>query len=357
MALAAAPLLSLSPLSRCANRSHALAAANAVLGEDELFLERESRALRELGQSELCGEGEREGEPRWKGVPFKDWTGQDYKCALEEARVRNRLDELMYQRLRKWLALLLRHPASSAHWYGGRVPRVPPFHTCPTNFTSFGKQQSQADCTAFWPKSTNQPCVAYIVGIGGVWQFAATALKHGCDVHAFDPTVELRRTHQRQARGLGKKVTFHYAGLSGVHPGNHRGRLQGYGELSENMFTLERLIQLASATDGTQRYPDVLSIDCEGCEWAALEQIASTSSELLRPVKLFTLELHLSPTLTPPSPRQLVILFDTLILKHGFRLWWMNANRGYPFDQRVEDFLAVAGLPLDTCCYELAFVK
>ena len=44
----------------------------------------------------------------------------------------------------------------------------------------------------------------------------------------------------------------------------------------------------------------MLLIDCEGCEWAALEQMSRdpASLRLLRHVKLLYLDAHITPTLS-----------------------------------------------------------
>ena len=69
------------------------------------------------------------------------------------------------------------------------------------------------------------------------------------------------------------------------------------------------------------------------------------------------LELHVSPSMIPPTPTQFTALFDFLIVREGFRLWALRTNDGYPFDQKVADSLGVGGLNAGLCCYELAFVR
>ena len=182
------------------------------------------------------------------------------------------------------------------------------------------------------------------------------AAAHGCAVHAYDPTVELRERHEASARAL-RRVRFHYAGLhGGASKDANAARLSfnGYGRLaSATLMTLDRLLHEGRAP------ARVLTIDCEGCEWAAFEFLATNASAaaVLRDVEMLNLEVHVSPAMLPPTLSQFVSLFDFLLVQLGFRLWEMRANRGYPDDQVVVDWLGVGGLNAGVCCYELALTR
>ena len=78
---------------------------------------------------------------------------------------------------------------------------------------------------------------------------------------------------------------------------------------------------------------------------------------LLGGVKLLFLDAHLSPTMLPPTPRQFVVALELLFHRLGFRLRWLRSVDGFPADQKVADFLGVAGLPAGFCCYEMVLVR
>ena len=99
--------------------------------------------------------------------------------------------------------------------------------------------------------------------------------------------------------------------------------------------------------------------DIEGGEWAALEQMGRDpeAMRMLRGVKLLYLDVHLSPTLTPPTLRQFVAAFELLFHRLRFKLRWLRTVNGYPSDQKVVDFLGATGVPAGLCCYEMALVR
>ena len=237
--------------------------------------------------------------------------------------------------------------------------------------------ESATWCSAFWEQqprrqtqADNAPCSLLSVGIGGSWGFEENlTAQHGCSVDAYDPTVRLRWRHEARAKRH-PNWRFHFAGL-GVRTRRrrHRARLAVYGALDTNRsLSLGEMVRRQRDEVGTPTAPNVLKLDCEGCEWAAL---ADAPARLLERTHLLFLELHVSPTMVNASatasvqddegrtltPTVFVRLFEQLLVRGGWRLWFLRDNRGFKADQRVLDFLRDAGAEPEQCCYELALVN
>eukprot|EP00308_Calcidiscus_leptoporus_P016769 CAMPEP_0119366080 /NCGR_PEP_ID=MMETSP1334-20130426/12958_1 /TAXON_ID=127549 /ORGANISM="Calcidiscus leptoporus, Strain RCC1130" /LENGTH=389 /DNA_ID=CAMNT_0007382199 /DNA_START=127 /DNA_END=1292 /DNA_ORIENTATION=+ len=239
------------------------------------------------------------------------------------------------------------------------------FTKCPNGeWDSKDDTDSGAYCTSFFPVS--QSCAAHIIGIGANWVFTRYATTHGCSVHAWDPTLELRKEHERGAKRTNRlaaraarpqNVTFHFAGLRGADRPTGAQSVNSYGSVNgADMLTLDAMVARTRGDGGILR---VLTVDCEGCEWASFSQLAvdSAAAASLANVEYLVVELHVTPTLVAPTLAQFVTFFDFVFNTLGFRLWSLRSNDGFPRDQQVVDFLGIAGLPAGLCCYELGLVR
>lgn len=290
------------------------------------------------------------------------------KAAWAAARLHTQSTQQLYTRARFWIGLLasIDLHTYSQFWVNGTVPplqgRAPRESRvfCPGKLARSDAMDSAGYCDAFWPAQRGEDCTAYVIGVGGHWGFPKYATKMGCTVHAYDPTLELRRRHQSAAARM-EGVHFHFAGLGGgaalttasapAASSSHN----SYGTIGNTqLMTLDQMVESQPPGSGAMR---VLTIDCEGCKWAAIEQLAQNGSAALQHVQLLMVELHVSPSMLAPSLTQFVNLFEFLLVRQGFKLWMLRTNDGYPYDQKVVDFLGLGGLRAGLCCYELAFIR
>ena len=308
---------------------------------------------------------------RWRTKSPKFWGAQNWKQAWKEAREESAADQFLFDSTRLWVKLLTADAESATYWASGKIPQP---HTlpaanrvewmaCPGKARLHTKLGTSSDtCHSWWPHRRDQPCVAYFIGIGDEWGFARDAVSHGCRVHAYDPTTELRLRHVRSADAINTErrhdqsqcptcnvsVSFHFAGLGGRRRAGSSS-LNSFGSIDRG--TIATLTELAAANPEADRSPKVLLIDIEGGEWAALEQIGRDpkATRMLRGVKLLYLDVHLSPTLTPPTLRQFVAAFELLFHRLRFRLRWLRTVDGYPSDRKVALTLSLSLNPSPKC--------
>jgi len=265
-----------------------------------------------------------------------------------------------------WARLLTAHPSTSALWIGNEVPPTREDMRGGRTACPGGSVRMVGDalggvplCDTYWSNKTAIDMVT--IGVGGNYQFEqeVSAPPIGARVYAFDPTRQLRAWHEANAP---PGVTFSALGLgSDSHPSQNstadaaaESNAENYGEIDP--LALRTLTDLYAASNLTSKGPDVLKIDCEGCEWPAFEQIARETPDALANVKMVQMEVHLTPTLNEPTPDQFDTTFSFLT-KKGFKLYFLRMNHGFTRDRYLSSFLHPTSLPKDICCYELGFVR
>lgn len=280
--------------------------------------------------------------------------------AWKEAKAEAADDRRSFRAVRHWGAVLTGDPSSATYWADGALPKPQRWGgegrkewvSCPgqPELRTRRGREATPQCAAWWPTGTT---VTYLIGVGDEYKFIVEAARSG-PVHGYDPTVRLRVRHEQRMRRLGPNVTFHYAGLGG---GRRADSNNSFGAIDGSK--LATLAELAAANPPGERVANVAVIDCEGCEWEALAQIhgEAVGLSLLGGVKLLYLDMHLSPSMLPPTPRQFAGAFDLLFNRLGFRLRWLRSVDGYPADQKVADYLGFAGVPAGFCCYEMVLQR
>ena len=148
---------------------------------------------------------------RWRTKSPKFWGAQNWKQAWKEARDESAADQFLFDSTRLWVKLLTADAESATYWASGKIPQphaLPAANrvewmACPGKARLHTKLGTSSDtCHSWWPHRRDQPCVAYFIGIGDEWGFARDAVSHGCRVHAYDPTTELRLRHVRSADAI-----------------------------------------------------------------------------------------------------------------------------------------------------------
>ena len=211
--------------------------------------------------------------------------------------------------------------------------------------------------------------LVYSFGLDGQWEFEDWAGRRGFEVHAFDPTSRSRQRHEAHEA---PNVHFHFMGLgprqrSGASDGHglalgsppSPARALGYGEIGGEILALDAL----AARLGHSRWPiRLLKIDCEGCEWASLADVAARAPAALAQVCTIILEVHLAPRLgmnTTSDLGRMAALWEALIERAAFRVWYVHANPGgFPNEhaqpaEAVHPLLKRWGADPGTCCYEV----
>ena len=231
--------------------------------------------------------------------------------------------------------------------------------------TESGLRGKCNDDTTTWCDSTEirnaikaNNCIIYSFGIGGIWTFEDFASdKLGCAVHAFDPTTSSLQSHMNHQH---PNVFFHYFGLthdsSGLAPVHET---VNYGSMNGAFYTLSQIFDQLGHHPATNS-PTVLKMDCEGCEWTSLRQVATETPHLLDSVCMLILEVHLSTpfnVVTSSDLSNVAFFWNYFVHNLGFRVSYFHKSPGAQYDRNVHPLLTSLGLERNVCCYELILVR
>jgi hypothetical protein len=272
-------------------------------------------------------------------------------------------------------------------------------HAAPVSHQQFGYQEERH---ATITHASNNGCLAYTFGVDGFFNFEGYLTQtHGCEVHTFDPSDESREVNMKGETNI-ENIYYHYIGIDGktelrddedfeddITPVNDYGRMGGsfmtlsdimtvlghsnsssssdvYDSMTEN--GIQNLLKSLSHKYLTHPIPDhnpkklkILKIDCEGCEWKVLHQIAAETPELLDNVCTIVLEIHLATTLMvakTDSLRYIAYFFENYIERMGFRVQTLHPNPGtFHHRHNVNPVLVELGLDAGVCCYDVVLVR
>ena len=170
-----------------------------------------------------------------------------------------------------------------------------------------GRQyEQQAFCTGdlVLAAQTNQQskCLVYSFGINDnvEWE-EKIAQEFGCDVFAFDPTSKFDTN-------VAPGVTFHQLGLQGAGVDVSKTHSHDYDALDPTK--LRSLGEIMKLMGHENRNIDVLRLDCEGCEWGVLKQLACSGESQF--VKQLMVEMHFQKNLGLASDDDVLIAADAI---------------------------------------------
>lgn len=151
-------------------------------------------------------------------------------------------------------------------------------------------------------KENNGKCLVYSFGINDNTEWEEKMKKEfGCDVFAFDPTSNLPEK-------ITPGVTFHQIGLQGDGVDVSKTHSVLYDALDPSkLLTLGQIIKLMGHTG---RNIDILRLDCEGCEWGVLKQLACSGESQL--VEQLMVEMHFQKTLGLATDEDILIAADAI---------------------------------------------
>jgi hypothetical protein len=141
------------------------------------------------------------------------------------------------------------------------------------------KWEEQSFCVDDLRKAAKQQdgCLVYSFGIHDSWEWEEKVAKQfGCEVHAFDPTVD-------HAQDLAPGVTFHKLGLQAEGDDMAKTHAAEYDAIDSTL--LLALPDIMKRLGHDKRMLDVIMMDCEGCEWGVLRHLAcSKDSDLVNQI-------------------------------------------------------------------------
>jgi len=193
-------------------------------------------------------------------------------------------------------------------------------------------------------------CLVYSVGIAEEWGFDTFMGNMGCEVHAFDPTVDLRK------KDLGENVHFHLWGLTTEDSKNERTfeSTDVYGGMvpGSEMLTFK---EITDRLGHTNRKIDFFKMDCEGCEWDVLYELGDDVIQF----EQILVEFHFTVRLGMDTKRKVekaAVIYDNL-KNNGFGYYYVRENGGWLSHRAILPELFDARMSNHSCCREVHLAK
>jgi Methyltransferase domain len=190
------------------------------------------------------------------------------------------------------------------------TPNCFPSSKCRTGIPKKIKRANRHEEHAFCVSDVQQKkdCLIYSFGIHNSWEWEekVARLLH-CEVHAFDPTMN-------HPTNLAPGVTFHKLGLQAEGTNMSATHAAGYDAIDPKLLlTLGQIMKLLGHVGRTL---DVLALDCEGCEYGALRQMACSGESAL--VDQLFVEFHFQVNIGLANSD------DVILAAQGIDCLWEN---------------------------------
>ena len=153
-----------------------------------------------------------------------------------------------------------------------------------------------------WGRTNDEKCLVYSFGLDKYTEWEVKMAKiFGCDVFAFDPTSNFQKK-------IAPGVTFHKLGLYGAGANVSITHSSHYDAIDPSLLrTLGEIVRLLGHQG---RKIDVLRLDCEGCEYGVLKQLACNGDTQL--VKQLMIEFHFQKNLGLSNDADVLVAADAI---------------------------------------------
>eukprot|EP00797_Seminavis_robusta_P004548 Sro1298_g260610.2 (235) ;mRNA; r:14678-15382 len=207
----------------------------------------------------------------------------------------------------------------------------------------------------------NGGCVVYSIGVAERDAYTTLMAARGCQVIALDPTVE-HPTHWMP------NVTFYPWGLRSNSDDDNGGKGKHqvwshpvYGKITNTsvIYSLPTIIEkLGHHHSKDTKAITAMKLDCEGCEFAAFEDLV-TSSTRMPPIRMLDVEFHFASTLGMANKLDVARMYYAHIYlkQNKCQLVRHRRHAGFEVDRdKVPSILVSAGVSSHHCCYEMTYV-
>lgn len=222
-------------------------------------------------------------------------------------------------------------------------------------------------------------CLVYAFGVQHRDSFTNFYATRGCEVFAFDPTVDYYsdRTHSSGVRSVAPhgNVTFYSWGLlstESTYPHEEVLSLHGqYGKVTGELLTLP---QIVTRLGHTGRTIAALKVDCEGCEFALFRDLwcaqTAPASPFTVPIASIVFEAHTQysrglPRLATSADVERIRYLGLYLQDNDYSSFQWKTHFGRPARDPfyrgglrwIHPDLEAAELDPNTCCYLVGFVR
>ena len=141
-------------------------------------------------------------------------------------------------------------------------------------------------------------CIVYSFGINHEWSFDEAMELYGCEIFAFDPSMNVSSYNRTEY------IHFHQMALDSYDK-------KGWGKYEDVLTrTLSSIYEILKPYHGDEAIIDYLKLDIEKAEWRVLPQIVE--SRMMDKVRQLGIEIHLDSENSVSTFRQLAKILQSI---------------------------------------------